>query len=213
MPGAHPFKQIDIPPGAHTNPTDKGNSMDWLLQLEIQITLMLQSLGGWLAAPMQLLSFFGQESFYILIMPALYWCLDAGIGLRLGAMLMLSGTFNGYFKLLFHSPRPYWVDARVAALSSETSFGLPSGHAMNAASVWGLLGIDLKPRWRRALWAAGILAFLIGFSRLYLGVHFLRDVLAGWLLGGTWMVCTVLIMESVSRWRSPALAAAAAQRP
>jgi len=45
-----------------------------------------------------------------------------------------------------------------------------------------------------------------------LHVHYASDVLAGWLLGGTWMVCTVLIMESVSRWRSPALATAAAQR-
>ncbi len=59
---------------------------------------------------------------------------------------------------------------------------------------------------------AGALIFTTGWSRVVLHVHYASDVLAGWLLGGTWMVCTVLIMESVSRWRSrPALAAAVHQ--
>jgi len=151
---------------------------DAILSTGIDWILYLQNLGAWLAWPMKFFTFLGNEEFYLLVAPALYWCLDTAVGLRMGLYLMLSGGINSALKLSFNGPRPYWHDTRITALSHETSFGLPSGHAQNAIVVWGSLAARYG-RWFLAL----LLMFLIGLSRLYLGVHFPSDVLAGWLIG------------------------------
>lgn len=155
--------------------------MGWILTLGIVIVLFLQSLGDWLITPMQLFSQLGTETFFLVIMPAFLWCVDAAWGLRAGIALMVSGSLNHALKIVFLGPRPYWFDARVRPLSVETSLGAPSGHAQNAMAVWGTLAAQVRKRWA---WAAALaLIFLIGLSRLYLGMHFPHDVLVGWTAG------------------------------
>lgn len=163
----------------------------------ISIILYLQNLGDWLVAPMQFFSFLGTEEFYLFVAPAVYWCLSAAIGLRVGLSLMISGTLNSFFKIGLHGPRPFWFDTRVRALASETSFGIPSGHAQHAVVVWGALAASLRRRW--AWFGAGLMAFFIGLSRLVLGVHFLSDVVLGWLIG-------LLLLWAVLRLERPVLA-------
>ncbi|MEN6409577.1 MAG: hypothetical protein ABFD44_07700 [Anaerolineaceae bacterium] len=80
--------------------------MEALWNFEITITLFLQSLGTWLAEPMRWITSMGSESFYMLIMPAIYWCVDSALGLRMGLILMFSTAFNADFKLLSHGARP-----------------------------------------------------------------------------------------------------------
>ena len=172
--------------------------IDQLMQFEIQITLFLQNLGTWLTIPFKVITFLGNEEFYLLIMPALYWCIDAALGFRMGVMLVMTNSLNGYLKTLFHSPRPFWVDSRVKAYVSETTFGLPSGHAQNAASIWGILAASLKKRWTTIICVLAIL--LIGLSRIYLGVHFTRDVLVGWIIGLLLVVLYLLFEKPVSNW-------------
>jgi membrane-associated phospholipid phosphatase len=88
---------------------------------------------------------------------------------------------NGLFKLAFHAPRPYWVSLDVKGLATETSYGLPSGHAAIASSCWLLMARRLHRTW--AVWTAVIVVLLISLSRLFLGVHFPTDVLGGWVVG------------------------------
>ena len=159
--------------------------------IEIVVNEFFQSLGTWLRGPMLAITALGYEQFFILLLPTLYWCFDQMVGLRVGLMLLLSNVVNNFFKFLFHSPRPYWFSDTVEAYSHETSFGLPSGHAQIAASVWGWLAAEVRKRWFTIL--AVVLIFLIGISRIYLGVHFLTDVLLGWLLGG-------LLIWAFSAW-------------
>jgi len=52
---------------------------DWI-DAEIKIVLILQSLGDWLTSPMKFFSFLGSESFYLLVAPVLYWCIDSASG-------------------------------------------------------------------------------------------------------------------------------------
>ncbi|HOB48017.1 MAG TPA: phosphatase PAP2 family protein [Mycobacterium sp.] len=107
-------------------------------------------------------------------------------------------------KHLVGRPRPGLPYALIPA----PGFSFPSGHATGAAAV-GILGAWMLCRWviRRwaiqvAVWAATVTAIvLIGFSRPYLGVHFLTDVLAGWLLGAGWAVTVVLAVSWWSRAR------------
>ncbi len=170
--------------------------MDSLYELEIQFIIFLQSIAPWLRGPMEALSFLGTETFYLLVAPALVWCLDPVWGLRTGLVLMISGAVNYVGKLIGTGPRPYWVTDTVQPWSAETSFGVPSGHAQNGAAVWGALAAGVHKPW--AWVVAALLALLIGVSRLFLGVHFPHDVLVGWLLGA-------LILTLVLRLEKPVL--------
>lgn len=160
--------------------------------------LILQGLGEWLMAPMSFFTFLGTEQFYLLIAPAILWCLDAGLGLRMGLGLSISVLVNSILKITFHAPRPYWVSERVLALAAETSFGAPSAHAQNAVVVWGLLAAWIGKAW--AWVAAALLMLMIGLSRIYLGVHFLSDVVLGWLVGALVLWAILLLERPLLDW-------------
>ncbi|HVP22221.1 MAG TPA: phosphatase PAP2 family protein [Anaerolineaceae bacterium] len=136
----------------------------------------------------------GQEEFYLVVLPAIYWCVNAALGVRIGCMLIITTSFNSMLKLVFTSPRPYWIDARVKGIVTEPSFGLPSGHAMNSTGLWGYFSSQVKKRWFSIL--VGVIVFMIGLSRIALGVHFTSDVLAGWLAGG-------LLLAAFLKWEKP----------
>ena len=172
-------------------------TMDALLQWELTVNLFFQGLGAWLSPVMAAITWLGSEYFYILFMALLYWCVDTSLGIRVGLILLLSNSVNSLFKVLFHTPRPYWIDSRVKALVYESSFGLPSGHAQNAMSIWGLLAATLKGK---TFWLAGVLILLMGISRIYLGVHFLSDVLLGWLIGAVLVALFVYFEKPVVDW-------------
>ncbi len=172
--------------------------MDFLWNLELQVVLWFQSLGTGVVEPMRLLALMGQQEFFLVVMPAIFWCLDAGAGLRTGAMLLLGSSLNCFLKILFHTPRPFWYSPQVKALSSETTFGMPSGHAQNAAGIWGLLAALVHKRWA---WITALaVIFAIGVSRVYLGMHFPSDVVAGWLLGAALVWLFLRLDAPVTRW-------------
>jgi membrane-associated phospholipid phosphatase len=167
------------------------------MDLGIRLIVALQGLGAWPKLPMQFFSLLGTEDFFMLALPMLYWCVDSMLGIQVALILLVSTNINSAFKLAFHGPRPYWYSPKVAALAVETSFGVPSGHAQIAATIWGLLAAHLRKWWG---WLVAILLILlIGLSRLYLGVHFPHDVLLGWLIGA-------LILWLALRFWDPALA-------
>ena len=165
--------------------------MDALMLWGNNFIVALQQAWPGLGGVMLAFSFLGNEEFFLLFMPALYWCWDAGLGLRLAVLLVSGNAVTALGKLAFHLPRPYWVDSRVQALSNEASYGLPSGHALVATSVWGGLAAYLKQP-RAWLGAVTVIA-LISLSRVYLGVHFPTDVVAGWLVGAA-------LLWAFTRW-------------
>ena len=85
----------------------------------------------------------------------------------------------------------------------DQSFSLPSGHAANSAAVYGAVALIASVLWwrkrqRRAIWgAAGVLVFLIGLSRVWLGVHWPSDVVAGWLVGAGWAFLLAAALKPV----------------
>jgi len=166
--------------------------MDTILNWGIAVILFLQSLGSWLVGPMQFFSFFANELFFLFIAPALFWCVDAALGLRTGIGLLVSISVNAIFKLAFHAPRPYWYDLRVQPYSSEVSFGIPSAHAQNSVVLWSLLANWFK---RPLGWVIAVaMILLVSLSRMALGMHFPTDILVGWLLG-VLLVWVVLCFE------------------
>ncbi len=163
----------------------------------MQTILFLQNLGEWLEPVMTFFTSLGFEEFYLLVMPAIYWCFDTLIGARLAIMLVATTGLNSILKLAFHSPRPFWVSPDVTAFSSETSFGIPSGHAQNAVTLWGTWAASMRQRWA---WVVAIFtALMIGISRLYLGMHFPIDVWLGWSFG-------ILLLWGFLRLETPVVA-------
>ncbi len=152
----------------------------------------------WPALPMKFFSFLGSENFFLLILPMLYWCIDTGIGLRVGLILSISSITNAALKLAMRGPRPYWYSPAIKAMASEATFGVPSGHAQIAVGVWGSMATSIRRRWG---WIAAVsIITLIGISRLYLGVHFPHDVLLGWTLGALTLWLFNILWEPASKW-------------
>lgn len=155
--------------------------MDAFYSLGYELILFLQSFGAWFISLMKAITFLGDEEFFLMILPVIYWCIDPGLGLRVGAILMLSGSLNSILKVALHTPRPYWVDTSILTYVPESSFGMPSGHAQNAVAVWGVIAWYLRKTWA---WVAAIgLIFLIGLSRVAVGNHYPMDMLTGWAFG------------------------------
>lgn len=95
------------------------------------------------------------------------------------------------------------------AVLGEHGFSFPSGHTTATTVVW-LLSAWLLDRWvvdrrllgRVAVWSGAVLMIIsVGVTRVYLGVHFLSDVLAGWVLGLAWALTIVLV---TTRWAGEA---------
>lgn len=172
--------------------------MDDALLALTSFNQFLQNMGSWLTLPMKFFSFLWKEEFIMILLPAIYWCWDAALGFRVGAVLMLGNSVNAILKLVFHAPRPYWINPEVKAFATESSFGMPSGHAQNATLLWGRLACAIRRRWVTVAFVAII--FFIGISRIYLGVHFLTDVVAGWLIGAALLWIVMRLEKPVAAW-------------
>jgi membrane-associated phospholipid phosphatase len=104
------------------------------------------------------------------------------VAVELIIIALISFGLVYFVKNYFDAPRPYMIDPTVIAYDREDSAGLPSRHAVMSLVVLGWI-ILKHPKSRVLVWGSAILIVLIGFSRIYLGVHYPSQVLAGWLLG------------------------------
>jgi len=158
--------------------------MEALLQWGLDCIRLIQS---WANPPltvfMRIITSLGSSGAYILLLPFIYWCVDEKKGLHLGLMTLISVWVNLSLKFALDQPRPFFAgyDPSVGMIN-EGLGGFPSGHAQNTLVLLTIISSWLTQKW--AYIAAAILCLLVGFSRLYLGVHFPTDVAGGWLIGG-----------------------------
>lgn len=146
----------------------------------------VQALGGWLKLPMEVVTFLGDELFYLVAIPLVYWCLHKGLGVDLGILLVLSSFANTALKSFFKHSRPFW-EAPALKLSEAGSFSTPSGHAQTSAALFGQVAWFAADKRRGRLWVIllALVIALVCLSRVYLGVHFPGDVLWGAAVGLT----------------------------
>lgn len=111
---------------------------------------------------------------------------------------ILAGLIISYFsKIILQRPRPELLNL----ISRPNSYSLPSGHALLAVCFFGMLGYFLFKYFRKkylkiiSICLALSIIILIGLSRIYLGVHYLSDVLAGWYLGFSIISLTITFLE------------------
>jgi len=178
------------------------------------IHIALQSLASdWLTWLMLQVTALGYHRVVVLIVIALLFGVSLRKGFLLFQIIFWTAVLSEMTKELLGLPRPFFADSRVACLEpgwdtagsframggrgflglpaqqvidafrlKGISFGFPSGHTSGAIAVWGGLAVVFR---KRALaWLAPFMVLLIAFTRLYLGVHFLADVIGGAVLGG-----------------------------
>lgn len=117
----------------------------------------------------------GSEEFYMVLIPVLYWCFNRVAGIRLGLLFLISTYINFTVKDALQMPRPQGPGLRV--LAEVPGYGFPSNHAQSNAVVWGYLSLVFRRRWLLLLSAA--IVILVSLSRVYLGLHYPADVIAG----------------------------------
>jgi membrane-associated phospholipid phosphatase len=129
------------------------------------------------------------------------WGAAVGLVLAAGGAQLLNNLLKGEF----HRVRP----APVLGMLPVQSFSFPSGHAMVAAAFYAFLAYlswRVLRGWPRAACTVGLLLLVlaIGLSRIYLGVHYLTDVLAGYLAGFVWTDAVILGGQALARRRDGA---------
>ncbi len=168
----------------------------WQWGINVIHTIQLMH-GPALDAIMKAITSMGNEEFFLILLPLVFWCVDLAVGARLAFAFLLSTYVNTGLKHLFAHPRPFELDSTVQLYDAE-GYGLPSGHSQSAVVVWGVIAASLRKAW---LWAVAILLMiLIGFSRVYLGVHFPTDVLCGWAVGAIFLAVYLVFEPRIEAW-------------
>ena len=117
----------------------------------------------------------GTEAFYIVIGLAIYYLYNPYVGFATILSLVLSGSLNSFLKEFFAMPRP--PNPKVPA----EGYGFPSGHAQNTTVFWGTL--TLLSRSACLLLLSVFLVAIVSYSRVFLGVHYIHDVVGGVFIG------------------------------
>jgi membrane-associated phospholipid phosphatase len=172
--------------------------VDGMLGWGLDVIGTLQQLSPAFDLPFTLLTVLGDEVFYLLFLPFVYWCLDRRLGSRLIVLVLLSAYLNVVIKALAGQPRPVDLAPGIALISDPTTGGFPSGHTQNSVVLWGCLGAKVRRRW---LWiVVGLLLALIPLSRVYLGVHFPTDVLGGYVIGAILLGLALVLVPRITPW-------------
>lgn len=166
------------------------HSMDWVLPLRSVPATYVANGFTWL----------GYTNFFLIALPLAYWLWDRDRATRLTVLIAITAVVNGWLKDFWQDARPdlqYRLDDRV-----RESYGRPSGHAQVATAMWLWIGYEIKRPW--AWIAVVIIVAGVSFSRLYLGVHDIDDVLTGFGLGLACIALFALLLspalEAARRW-------------
>jgi membrane-associated phospholipid phosphatase len=121
----------------------------------------------------------GSAYFYVVFIAIWFWALDKR-GSMLAVFVLIASVMSNYWlKIILKNPRPpvtNWLSGVHAS-----NYSLPSAHAQNSVVMWGWMGLKSRSWWMGFL--SITLTGLIGLSRVYIGVHWLGDVVAGWAVG------------------------------
>lgn len=132
----------------------------------------------------ELITMLGEETLMVLIIVSLWFAFDKRFAQKLFYVTVMSLSVNGILKNIVREPRPF-ANGEIICVRPDTATGyaFPSGHTQNFTTWATFFSVRFKKLWFTLL--ASVLVILVGFSRLYLGAHYPRDVVFGVILGIT----------------------------
>ena len=130
---------------------------------------------------MLLVTRLGEETAFLVLALIFFWCVDKRRGYLIMAVGFMGTMVNQVLKLACAVPRPWVLDPEFTILEqareAASGYSFPSGHTSTAVGTFGAIAATEKRRWFSTVCIA--LAVLVGFSRMYVGVHTPYDVLVG----------------------------------
>ena len=140
----------------------------------------------------QYITWLGYKDFLFLFVPFCYWFFDRKIFSTFTLFVFISALINAFLKDFFQDPRPKNIESIDPFLASlDPSYGFPSGHAQLAVVIWGFILLRSKNNFIKILCL--FLIASISFSRIYLGVHDIADVISGIIFG----IVSLLLLEQL----------------
>ena len=145
----------------------------------------------------------GDETFFMLISLILLWCVNKKWGYRILLIGVTGSVANQLLKGVFVIPRPWVLDPTFPIVESAREaaggYSFPSGHTHSAVSVFGVLAMWLRKKWFTVL--AVVMVLLVGFSRMYLGVHTPLDVGVSLVLGTVMVLGMVAVLDGGNEYK------------
>jgi len=158
--------------------------MDWVLAIRTPLLTPFFQNVTWL----------GYGDFLFLFIPFCYWFCEREYYNVFPQFVFISAVINSFSKSLFQDPRPDnylnidpWLD------TLDPSFGFPSGHAQLAVIIWGFIFLRSNNFYIKII--SLFLLLTISFSRIYLGVHDISDVIGGMIIG----ILSLIFLELILR--------------
>lgn len=151
--------------------------------MELEILKSIQSIANpFLDVLFELITICGEQIVLISIISIIYWTVDKKFGEYIAYSVLTSVLLNNTIKDIFKMKRPIGEEGiRTLREETATGYSFPSGHTQGTSSFYGAMAIYLK---KRIMYIIAItMIILVGFSRLYLGVHYPKDVIVGAVLG------------------------------
>ncbi|ACL17552.1 phosphatase PAP2 family protein [Methanosphaerula palustris] len=134
----------------------------------------------------------------LLLLPALYWCVDPALGLRVMLLTMVSGGLNIGLKILFQVPRLSWGSSLAGGGPGEQSYAFPSTHAEQTATAVGWLACTTRTL--PAFAVAVVLIVIVGVARVLAGAHTPVQVVGGTLVGLALVAVMLVLDHPLAGW-------------
>jgi len=183
-------------------PEKDGDSMDLLHNLipwGVEVIVWLQSFSTpALDILFALITGLGEAHVALIVAAVVIWYLGGKTGMGFVFLLLLALGVNQGLKVALAIERPFVHHPEVRVKILYTGFSFPSGHAQLASVMWGTAALRVKRTW--FTWISVVIIGLVSLSRVYLGVHYPQDVLAGILLGLVGIFVLGPMAENLARW-------------
>lgn len=137
----------------------------------------------------------GEETVFLVTALILFWCVNKRLGYYIMSVGFIGTLANQFMKLTFRIPRPWVIDENFTILEqareAASGYSFPSGHTQSAVGTFGSIANTTKHRWLRNV--SIVIAVLVPFSRMYIGVHTPLDVVVAAVIA----VALILLLKPI----------------